>query len=257
MKRTPVAVNPADFPDVFRPLLSRCRVFDSSCSKEARVWYLDEGFFLKSAPAGILQTEAEMTRYFHGKGLGPEVLFYGQETADWLLTRAVPGEDCTHYIHDPKRLCDTLAELLRSLHETDSTGCPVTDRCGTCFHRAEENRRKGVCDLTLFPEMWHFSSEEEAWSEIETNGRFLRSTVLVHGDYCLPNVMLDDWKFSGFIDLDSSGLGDRHTDLFWGIWTLNFNLKTNAFRDRFLDAYGRDVLIPEKLRTVAALEVFL
>ena len=69
--------------------------------------------------------------------------------------------------------------------------------------------------------------------------------------------MLDDWKFSGFIDLDSSGMGDRHTDLFWGIWTLNFNLKTNAFRDRFLDAYGRDVLIPEKLRTVAALEVFL
>lgn len=256
MKRTPVSIDPADFPDGFRPLLTRSRVFDSSCSREAQVWYLEEGFYLKRSAPGTLKTEADMTRYFHSKGLGAEVLGYQSGSHDWLLTRAIPGQDCTHYTQDPKRLCDSLAELLRRLHETDFNGCPVTDRCATYFRRAESNRRKGFCDLALFPEGWSFASPEEAWAEVTENGHHLKNEVLLHGDYCLPNVLLDNWKFTGFIDLDSSGIGDRHIDLFWGVWTLNFNLKTNAFYDRFLDAYGRDVLIPEKLRTIAAFEVF-
>ena len=97
---------------------------------------------------------------------------------------------------------------------------------------------------------------EEAWQEAETNGIYLQNDALLHGDYCLPNIILNHWKFSGFIDLDSAGIGDRHIDLFWALWTLNYNLKTNQYFHRFLDAYGRDKVTPEKLRTVAALETF-
>jgi kanamycin kinase len=84
----------------------------------------------------------------------------------------------------------------------------------------------------------------------------LKSDTLLHGDYCLPNIILSDWQFSGFIDLDSAGLGDRHIDLFWGIWTLNFNLKTDVWGDRFLDAYGRDRIDNEILSSIGAFEVF-
>ena len=84
----------------------------------------------------------------------------------------------------------------------------------------------------------------------------LKCDVLLHGDYCLPNVMLDDWTFAGFIDLGNGGVGDRHIDLFWGIWSLEFNLKTNQYRERFLDAYGRDRVDEHMLRVVAAAEVF-
>ena len=79
---------------------------------------------------------------------------------------------------------------------------------------------------------------------------------LIHGDYCLPNVMLDDWRHSGFIDLGNGGVGDRHIDLFWGAWTLWFNLKSDAYGDIFLDAYGRDKINKDKLKIVAACEVF-
>ena len=91
---------------------------------------------------------------------------------------------------------------------------------------------------------------------VESLGNYLKNDTLLHGDYCLPNILLDNWRFSGFIDLDSGGIGDRHVDLFWGIWTLFFNLKTNAYRDRFLDAYGRDRVDEEILRLIAAIEVF-
>lgn len=84
----------------------------------------------------------------------------------------------------------------------------------------------------------------------------LQSKVLLHGDYCLPNIILDNWNFSGFIDVGSGGVGDRHIDLFWGTWTLWFNLKTNKYHERFLDAYGRDKADESILKVVAAAEVF-
>jgi len=259
MIRTPITPDFSLFPEPFHFLLD-CPVYDSSCSKEARVLYLgrDGGLFVKSAPKGTLKTEAEMDAFFHSKGLGPEVLHYLSLDQDWLLTRAIPGEDCTHpdYLRDPKQLCDTTAMLLRRLHEENPSGCPVNRR-ETYIASARRNYAAGKFDPDLFPKGWGFSAKEEAWQEIETNAAFLKGDVLLHGDYCLPNIMLDHWQFSGFLDLDCGGLGDRHIDLFWGLWSLNYNLKTNDYYDRFLDVYGRDVLIPEKLRTVAALECFL
>jgi len=261
MKRKPAPFCPEAFPEELRSFVSRFSLHDSSCSKEARVWMLEgnERFFLKSAAAGALKTEADMTRYFYRKGLGAEVVDYLSGEQDWLLTRAVPGEDCTcpRYWDDPKRLCDTTASLLRHLHEQDFSGCPVTDRCTDYIATARKNHEIGFCDLELFPEQdWGFSSMEEAWKIVEENGKYLKNDTLLHGDYCLPNIMLDDWRFTGFIDVGRGGVGDRHIDIFWGVWTLCFNLKTNAYYDRFLDVYGREKVEPEMLRTIAAFEVF-
>lgn len=260
MKQTRIIPNIPDFPEELHPLLKKYPVFDSSCSKAARVWFLDGdgGFFLKSAPKGTLQIEADMTRYFHSKGLGAEVLAHLSGDKDWLLTRAIPGEDCVFpkYLDDPKRLCDTIAILLRQLHETDFRGCPVRNRCEGYRSAAQRNYEAGFCDLDLFSQNWTFASREEAWQIVQTNGHYLKNDTLLHGDYCLPNIILKDWQFSGFIDLDSSGVGDKHIDIFWGTWTLFFNLKTNRYYDRFLDAYGREAVEPEMLRTIAAFEVF-
>ena len=259
MKRTLITPELSSFPDRFHPLLEAAPVYDSSCSPEARVWFLDRdgGFFLKTAPRGTLEREAALNRFYHEKGLGPEVLDYLSGEADWMLTRQIPGEDCLSFLEDPVRLCDTTASLLRMLHETDISGCPVADRTGEYLAAARKNYEAQIYDLSLFPGNWGYATPEEAWAEVEALGKFLKSDTLLHGDYCLPNILLDNWKFSGFIDLGSGGVGDRHVDLFWGIWTLQFNLKTDRYRDRFLDAYGRDKVTEELLRVVAAAEVFL
>ena len=247
-------------PEVFHPLLAGCPVFDSSCSKEAKVYYLDrdEGLFLKTAPQGTLQQEAQMNAFFHSKGLGPEVLQYLPAERDWLLTRQIPGEDCTHsmYLSDPKRLCDTTATLLRQLHETDFTGCPIMDRNETYLRTAAQGMLNGSYEEDLFPGHWGFSGPREAWETIESCKHLLKPNALLHGDYCLPNTLLDNWHLSGFIDLGNGGVGDRHIDVFWGSWTLFFNLKTEDYCERFLDVYGRDCIEPELLRAVAAMEIF-
>jgi kanamycin kinase len=51
-------------------------------------------------------------------------------------------------------------------------------------------------------------------------------------------------------------VGDRHVDLFWATWSLNFNLKTDAYRNRFLDVYGRQDINEDLFPVVAAVEVF-
>jgi len=61
--------------------------------------------------------------------------------------------------------------------------------------------------------------------------------VLIHGDYCLPNVLVEDGRLSGLIDLGGAGLGDPQDDLAAGVWTLQYNYGPGHARE-FLDAYG-------------------
>lgn len=260
MKRTEVLLQLGNFPADFHDLLKGARLFDSSCSNAARVWMIqkDEAFFLKAAASGSLEKEAAMTAFFHEKGFGPEVLAYLQADQDWLLTRAVPGEDCTNPVNrqDPKKLSSTIGELLRQLHDTDPTGCMV-DRTADYIATAERNYHSGNYDKSLFPDNWGYRCPEEAWNVVCQTAPALQHDALLHGDYCLPNIILKDGKLSGFIDLGNGGLGDRHIDLHWGIWSLQYNLKTDQWTDRFLDAYGRDKLNPQLLDSIRAFEVFL
>lgn len=260
MKRTPVTPRLGDFPEEFHGLLRSCAVWDSSCSPEARVYFLErgEGLYLKTAPGGTLKAEAEMTAFFHQKGLSAEVLIYLPGEKDWLLTRAIPGEDCTHpmYLEDPLRLCDTTAMLLRQLHDVSPAGCPGENQTQVRFRAAQRGHAAGYWENDLFRQVWDFSSAEEAWQAAREALPHLKNDTLLHGDYCLPNILLKDWAFSGFIDVGRGGTGDRHTDLLWGTWTLMFNLKTNRYFDRFLDAYGRDRVDTELLRGMAAIETF-
>lgn len=240
--------------------LKRYDIYDSSCSPEARVYFIDtdEGLFLKSAAVGSLLREAQMTEYFNVKGLGARVESYISDKNDWLLTKRVKGEDCTldNYLADPLRLADIMGKRLRMLHETSAEDCPVKDRVGEYIALAEKNYKTDNYDKSAFPDSFGYKSGEEAYYVLQKGKHLLKNEVLIHGDYCLPNIMLDNWEFSGFIDVGNGGIGDRHIDLFWGAWTLWFNLKTNEYTDKFLDAYGRDKIDMDKLKIVAAAEVF-
>ncbi len=257
MKRTKANIKVENFPSRLHPFLKDAEFYDSSCSPQATVLFIDKdgGYYLKSSAKGTLEKEAVLTRFYHEKGLGPAVLDYYSADLDWLLTARMPGEDCTlaAYLAEPKRLCNILAEQLHLLHSLATDDCPVnhTERY---LQTAEENYQKGLYDpsYSLLP----FNDADEAWSYIQQHKHLLKTDTLLHGDYCLPNIMLDQWKFSGFIDLGNGGIGDRHVDLFWGAWTLNYNLKTDQYRDRFFDTYGRTEIDDNVLELIGAIEVF-
>ena len=205
-----------------------------------------------------MKKEAEMTKFFSLRKLSSSLVDYISEDKDWLLTKRIKGEDCTYskYLENPEKLCDIYADTLRMLHSLDYTDCPVLDRNIGYIETAFENYRKGIFDPSyLIDEVKDFDAEK-AIKYIDSNKHLLKNDTLIHGDYCLPNVILDDFKFSGFIDLGNSGVGDKHIDIFWAIWTLEFNLKTNKYRDIFINAYGREDIDLDILKLISVIETF-
>jgi aminoglycoside phosphotransferase len=61
--------------------------------------------------------------------------------------------------------------------------------------------------------------------------------VLVHGDYCLPNVLVRDGALSGLVDVGGAGLASPEIDLAAGVWTLQYNYG-KGLAHAFLEAYG-------------------
>lgn len=261
MKRTKINIDIQSFPKEVTNIIKDADIYDSSCSQEAHVYFIDKGkgYFLKEAPFGALKTEALMHDYFNSlKFTSPVVLYKNTENKDYLLTERVVGEDCLDeiYISNPEKLCDVLGETLRILHDKSVKDCPVCDKADLYINSVKKGYESGRYEYDLFEGIWDFASKDEAWKAAKEGIDIFERNTLIHGDYCLPNIMLDNWRFSGFIDLGSSGIADRHIDILWGIWTLKFNLGTDKYTDRFIDAYGRDKVDKDKLRCIAAMEMF-
>ncbi len=68
-------------------------------------------------------------------------------------------------------------------------------------------------------------------------GEKKKGNVLIHGDYCLPNVLIHEGTFSAVVDVGRTGLGSPEVDLAAAVWTLQYNFGKGFARD-FLDAYG-------------------
>lgn len=261
MKRTKIILDQSGFPNELKSIIENSDIYDSSCSRAAKVYFIDKdgGYYLKESAAKSLKREAEMTEYFGRIGLGAKVLKYISAEKDYLLTEKVQGEDLTYsgYLNEPKRLAELSGKLLRKLHETDHSDCPRQNALEETLEYTKEKYLKGEFDPRWhLPEKFRPKSADEAWNFVEENKHLLKADTLIHGDYCLPNVMLDNWIFSGFIDVGDGGVSDRHFDLFWGAWTLEFNLKTDKYADIFFDAYGRELIDMRALKTVAMLGCF-
>lgn len=239
MKRTKISFNIETVPVQLQQYLNGAAIYDSSCSENAETLFVHgtERMFLKISKKGSLERECTMTAFLNKHQLAPSVIaFVADETNDYLLTEAITGEDgiAAEHLANPGKLATVYGECLRMLHSIATTDCPYK---GRTYELLEEEKAIG--------------------GELESLDRFGYSpvdNVVIHGDYCLPNIILDHFSFKSFIDLGSGGVGDRHYDLFWGLWTLNYNLKTDHYNDLFLDAYGRFDVKPEGITYFAQLE---
>ena len=248
MKKYEIEINLTDFPPELHRYLTEGKIYDSSCSPVAKTLYCDAGYYIKIAPTGALALEARMTKLFWHLGLGVEVMEYLSADRDYLVTRSADGEDLTHFLDDPEMLCHVMADALRNLHSRNVEDAPVSEKL------REYQNCDGFNDY-LRMDCIGIHTREEAVEMIRHNGDRLKTDTLIHGDACLPNIICRDGRFSAFIDCGLGGAGDRHIDLFWAIWSLQFNLKTEQYTDCFLDLYGRDQVDFETLRTVAAYEL--
>ncbi|MDE3231387.1 MAG: phosphotransferase, partial [Chloroflexota bacterium] len=77
--------------------------------------------------------------------------------------------------------------------------------------------------------------------------------VFVHGDYCLPNVLLSATSVSGYLDWGRAGVSDRYQDLAIAARSVRYNLGAE-WGPRFLAAYAADPLDASRLAWYEALD---
>lgn len=255
MKQAKIRLSLQSLPAELHPFLAGAELYDSSCRSNARTLYIAPDYYLKIDGRGELKREAQMTDWFYHRGLGPEVVQYLSRDRDYLLTRSVPGGDGCSWLDDPERLCRALAQTLRELHALSPAGLPRSTRLERYLISAE-NRDGGYWDQSVLMPEFTVRSREEAWRVMQAHKHRLKNDTLIHGDFCLPNVILNGGGSGSLIDLSMAGAGDRHIDLYWAVWSLWHNLKTDQYTGLFLDLYGRDRFDAAMLPVIAAFEAF-
>lgn len=222
MQKTETTISLGDFPKELHYIFKDAKVYDSSSNPTMTVLYSDLGYYVKIAEKDKLKKEAEMARLFEKMGMGAEVVSYISDDKDYMVTRSAKGEDALAFLDDPKKLCEVLAEAMKYLHSRPIKDVPIS----LCME-TYANTEKGSC---------------------------LKQDTFIHGDFCLPNVMLDNGEFSSFIDVGLAGIGDRHIDIYWVLWSLNYNLGTDKYTDHFLELYGRENVDMDVLKIVESVE---
>jgi len=252
-----VEINTLSLPNEIIEWIGSAAIYESSGHSGAQTLYVDrdDGAYLKIADRGALHRSYVMQDFFYQHKLSAPVIDYILADKDYLITTPVRGEagSSARCVAEPERLSEAFAHALRFLHDAGIENASLEDKM-TELLKFAETASFLQSQLDDISEYIGTVDAKKAAEEIVANGNLLKRDVLIHGDYCLPNVLFDDWKLEGFIDLADSGIGDRHYDLAMGLWTLNYNLKTQKYGQRFLDAYGWDQIDKDRLRICGLLK---
>lgn len=171
----------------------------------------------------------------------PEVIGCGVDgDTEWLLTTALPGRDATwdEFKSDKQKLVRILARGLRRFHTAPVDNCPFDYTVRTALEQVRTRVAVGLIDPESdFHSEHRHLTPESALEELERLCPETENLVVCHGDYCLPNVLIERDEAVGFLDLGELGVADRWWDIAVGSWSVTWNLGP-GFEDYFYESYG-------------------
>ena len=220
---------------------------------------LRDGSYRKLTPGAAL--EAATLEWLGEQGIPtPEVLEVG---SGWLVTREVRGRTAADpWPADERgRVVDALADMTCRLHTLPAKDCPF-DRTLRVTVPLAHAAKVDLGDLDEERQNW---SAEQLLVALDAQVPGMRARevpVVTHGDWCLPNVVLDPLSIEvvGLIDTGRSGLADRYQDLALMTRSL-LSTRLNpqygpVYAERFLKRYGHDPADDDKLAFYRLLDEF-
>lgn len=213
-------------------------------------------------PGFRLAPEAEKMRWLSAWMPVPEVLeFCEEDGSEYLLMTEILGRSGAEEWppEEQARVVTTLAEALKTLHSVPVEGCPFDQRLEVKIAQARRRTELGWVDVEDFDERWTGKTAEALLAVLLESQPAEEDLVVCHGDYCLPNVLLQGGKLGGFVDLGRLGVADRYQDLALMTRSLTSNLNPQFGEgwDRvFLEAYGIGEPDRQKLEFYRLLDEF-
>lgn len=173
--------------------------------------------------------EAELLPQLAGLPV-PQVLDFDRAQGRFLVTRELPGRRLSVIVGENEGLAsldymEEYGEALGRLHGQKPVAGPQTDR--NFYHppTAEQLEKLGLRHLQPF-----FAYPPAAGK-----------TVFCHGDFHYANVLWQEHRLSGILDLELAGYGDRDFDIAWALFVRPGQrfLKTEDERRCFLRGYRK------------------
>jgi aminoglycoside 3'-phosphotransferase-2 len=222
---------------------------------------------LKSAPiaAGLrLDREVERLRWMRDHGAPvPAVCDYERVgSKEYLLLDEVPGTAASdpQWIPLAPEVAAALGQALAALHRTSTADCPFDERIAVRIEEARRRANANLVDEADFDDARAGRTAEELLAELLATTAPDEDAVFTHGDFSLPNIILQQPPYggvrvAGLIDCGRSGVADRYQDLALKVRDIAGTFG-EAYVAPFLRAYGSIELRDDKLAYYTLLDEF-
>jgi kanamycin kinase len=157
-----------------------------------------------------------------------------------LVTDALPGRDGTDDVWkaDLPRHVTALARGLAAFHRAvDEEWCPFRFEVGRALDHVERRIARDEIKSGDFHDVHQHLSPRAALALLEKTMPDFEDLVVCHGDYCAPNMLLEDGRVTGYVDLGELGVADRWWDIAVGAWSVGWNFGTD-YEPLFYESYG-------------------
>jgi aminoglycoside phosphotransferase/GNAT superfamily N-acetyltransferase len=200
----------------------------------------NEILYLKIAAADDeIRHEHDILNWLKGKLPVPEVLHYCERSDKaFLLMTAVDGFmacDCPEdVVHAPiPQTVKLLADGLLMLQAVDTCDCPFINTLDYKLKAALYNIEHDLVDMDGFEDGNDFDTPMALYQWLCEN-RPTEDLAFTHGDYCLPNIFINDSEVTGFIDMGRGGIADKWQDIALCVRSLGYNLR-HAEQQEYID----------------------
>jgi aminoglycoside phosphotransferase len=212
-----------------------------------RVFRLDgphgSGQYLKIAqPPHDLTPEKQRLEWLQGRLPVPQLLNFTDDPAgQFLLMSAIPGLVAFDDQFRDRRaqIIELLADGLRQIHRVEIAGCPFDRRVAALIEQARSNIVAGRVGGGDFEANHDGRSAHDLLAEAIAIRPAEEDLVFTHGDYCLPNVLIDadSMIINGYVDWGQAGVADRYYDLAFIARSIVYNFGEEWVAP-FWEAYG-------------------
>jgi len=218
-------------------------------------------YYLKTAdksPRRDLLDEYNVLKWLIEKLPVPNVYHFEEDDKyDYLLLSEIPGANAaniTDSFHKTE-LVKLLAQGLRMIHETPVEDCPFDRTLEVQMEFARFNVEHDLVNEGDFDKIRRGISAEELYEELVLRKPDEEDLVFIHGDYCLPNIIINQGQVSGFVDLHRAGISDRYKDLAIAVRSIKSNIGYN-YESVFFNEYGISKPKAEKVEYYQLLDEF-